>query len=154
MKLDEEVELLRRIPLFAKIEPSRLKLLAFTSDRVTFQPGQVLCHQGDIGDAAYLILEGEADILIDAPTGPVKIATLGKNALIGEIAIINDVPRTATVRSTAKLEALKIKKDHFLRLVTEFPEMAIEIMRALATRLSNTNEELVDARRRLSELAQ
>jgi CRP-like cAMP-binding protein len=154
MKLDEEVELLRRIPLFAKIEPSRLKLLAFTSDRVTFQPGQELCHQGDIGDAAYLIVDGEADILIDAPTGPVTIATLGKNALIGEIAIINDVPRTATVKSTRKLEALKIKKDHFLRLVTEFPEMAIEIMRVLATRLSNTNEELADARRKLTELAQ
>jgi CRP-like cAMP-binding protein len=153
MKLDQEVELLRRIPMFAKIEPSRLKLLAFTSERVTFQPGQELCHQGDIGDAAYLIISGEADILIDAVTGPVKIASAGKNALIGEIAIINDVPRTATVRSTTKLDALKIKKDHFLRLVTEFPEMAIEIMRVLATRVSRTNEELADARRKLSELA-
>lgn len=151
IKLEEEVELLRRIPIFAKIEPSRLKLLAFTSDRVMYEAEQEICHQGDIGDAAYLIISGEADILIEAPTGPLAIASVGKNALVGEIAIINDVPRTATVRAKTKLEALKIKKEHFLRLVSEFPEMAIEIMRVLASRLSTTNEELTDARRRLSE---
>jgi len=151
-QLDEEVELLRRIPLFAKIEPARLKLLAFTSERVTYEPEQELCHQGDLGDAAYLIISGEADILVDTPAGSLSIAAVGKNALVGEIAIINDVPRTATVKAKTTLEALRITKDHFLRLVGEFPEIAIEIMRVLATRLSRTNEELTDARRRLNEL--
>ena len=151
-QLDEEVELLRRIPLFAKIELARLKLLAFTSERVTYEPMQELCHQGDIGDAAYLIISGEADILVDTPSGPLSIAGVGKNALVGEIAIINDVPRTATVKAKTKLEALRITKDHFLRLVAEFPDIAIEIMRVLATRVSRTNEELTDARRRLNEL--
>ena len=152
-KLEEEVELLRRIPIFAKIEPARLKLLAFTSERVTYEPGQELCRQGDIGDAAYLVISGEADILVNTPGGPLKIAAVSKNALVGEIAIINDVPRTATVQAKTPVEALKITKDHFLRLVTEFPQIAIEIMRVLATRLSRTNEELTDARRRLAEPA-
>ncbi|NND49472.1 MAG: Crp/Fnr family transcriptional regulator [Rhizobiales bacterium] len=152
-KLDEEVELLRRIPIFAKIEPSRLKLLAFTSERVTYEPGQELCRQGDIGDAAYLVISGEAEILVDTPAGPLKIAEVSKNALVGEIAIINDVPRTATVKAGTRVEALRITKDHFLRLVAEFPQIAIEIMRVLATRLSRTNEELTDARRQLAEPA-
>ncbi len=152
-KLDEEVELLRRIPIFAKIEPSRLKLLAFTSERVTYEPGQELCRQGDIGDAAYLVISGEAEILVDTPAGPLKIAEVSKNALVGEIAIINEVPRTATVKAGTRVEALRITKDHFLRLVAEFPQIAIEIMRVLATRLSCTNEELTDARRQLAELA-
>jgi CRP-like cAMP-binding protein len=153
-KLEEEVELLRRIPIFAKIEPARLKLLAFTSERVTYEPGQELCHQGDIGDAAYLVISGEANILVDTPAGPLKIAEVAKNALVGEIAIINDVPRTATVQARTRVEALRITKDHFLRLVAEFPQIAIEIMRVLATRLSRTNEELTDARRKLAAPAQ
>jgi CRP-like cAMP-binding protein len=153
-KLEEEVELLRRIPIFAKIEPARLKLLAFTSERVTYEPGQELCHQGDIGDAAYLVISGEANILVDTPAGPLKIAEVSKNALVGEIAIINDVPRTATVQARTRVEALRITKDHFLRLVAEFPQIAIEIMRVLAARLSRTNEELTDARRKLAAPAQ
>jgi len=153
MKLEDEVELLRRIPLFAKIEPSRLKLLAFTSDRMTFEPGQEMFHQGDIGDAAYLILSGEADILVDTPSGPITVASVGKNALVGEISILCDAPRNATVRPKDQLEALKIKKEHFLRLITEFPEMAIEVMRVLANRVSATNDELSLAKRQLQELA-
>jgi len=153
MKLEDEVELLRRIPLFAKIEPSRLKLLAFTSDRMTFEPGQEMFHQGDIGDAAYLILSGEADILVDTPSGPITVASIGKNALVGEISILCDAPRNATVRPKGQLDALKIKKEHFLRLITEFPEMAIEVMRVLANRVSATNDELSLAKRQLQELA-
>lgn len=153
MKLEDEVEVLRRIPLFAKIEPSRLKLLAFTSDRVTFEPGQDMFQQGDLGDAAYLILVGDADVVIDTPSGPVTVASIHKNALVGEIAILCDAPRNATIRPTSKLDALKIKKDHFLRLITEFPEMAIEVMRVLANRVSATNDELSDAKRQLSELS-
>ncbi|VAW14083.1 cAMP-binding proteins - catabolite gene activator and regulatory subunit of cAMP-dependent protein kinases [hydrothermal vent metagenome] len=153
MKLEDEVELLRRIPLFAKLEPSRLKLLAFTSERMAFEPGQDMFHQGDIGDAAYLILSGEADVLVDTPSGPITVASVGKNALVGEISILCDAPRNATVRPTAKLDALKIKKEHFLRLITEFPEMAIEVMRVLANRVSATNEELSAAKRQLRELA-
>ena len=151
MKLEDEVELLRRIPLFAKIDPARLKLLAFASDRVTFDAGQDMFHQGDMGDAAYLVLEGNADILVDAPTGAIKVASVGKNALVGEIAILCDVPRNATVKPVTKLAALKITKEHFLRLITDFPEMAIEIMRVLAARISATNEELTAARRQLAE---
>lgn len=152
MKLEDEVDLLRRIPLFAKIEPSRLKLLAFTSDRMKFEAGQEMFHQGDIGDAAYLVLSGDADIIIDTPSGPVKVASISKNALVGEIAILCDAPRNATVRPTSTLDALKIKKDHFLKLIAEFPEMAIEVMRVLANRVSATNDELSAAKRQLHEL--
>ena len=54
--LSDEVDLLRRIPLFAQIDPSKLKLLAFTSERVAFEDGQALFKQGDEGDAAYVVM--------------------------------------------------------------------------------------------------
>ncbi len=142
MSLQEEVEILRRIPLFAKMEPARLKLLAFTSQRLAFAAGQVLFNQGETGDSAYIVMDGVADVSIATPSGPVVVATVGRNAIIGEIAILCDVPRTATVTARADLHALRIDKETFFRLVNEFPQMAVEIMRELAQRLEKTNQQL------------
>lgn len=150
MSLNEEVDLLKKIPLFAKIEPSKLKLLAFTSERLTFQPGELLCRQGDPGDTAYIILEGEADVLVDAPGGQISVAKLGKNDLVGEMAILIDIPRTATVKAVDTVATLAISKDLFFRMVTEFPQMGVEIMRELAHRLENTTAQLREARTRVS----
>ena len=139
--LKEEVNILRSIPLFAKIEPARLKLLAFTSQRLAFEPGQALFNQGDAGDAAYIVLEGQAEVRISTPQGSVRVAEIGRNAIIGEVAILCDVPRTATVIAQSRLVTLRIDKEIFLRLVTEFPQIAIEIMRELAHRLEMMNEQ-------------
>ncbi len=142
MSLNEEVDLLRQIPLFSKIEPSKLKLLAFTSERLTFGTGQDLFEQGDVGDTAYIIIAGEAEVLVNSPTGQLSVAMLGKNDLVGEIAILIDVPRTATVRAASDLTTLAISKDQFFRMITEYPQMAIEIMRELAVRLERTTSQL------------
>ena len=153
MSLNEEVELLRSIPLFANIEPSKLKLLAFTSERLAFQEGQSLFHQGDMGDAAYLVVDGSADVIIEDPDGgKLTVAQVGRNAFVGEIAILCDVPRTATITATTKLDTLRISKDLFFRLVNEFPTMAVEIMRELARRQEQSNLQLTEANRRLREL--
>jgi len=142
VSLAEEVELLKRIPLFANIDTSKLKLLAFTSERVRFPAGQVLCRQGEIGRAAFIIIDGEADVIVDAETGPLTVASVGRNDFVGEIAILCDVPRTATIKAREPLNTLKISKDTFYRLVAEFPQMAVEIMRELAHRLEDTNQKL------------
>ncbi len=145
MSLNEEVELLRNIPLFAKLEPSKLKLLAFTSERITYENGQDLFRQGDMGDAAYIIVEGAADVIVDAANGELTVASLGRNDFVGEIAILCDVPRTATVRATDRTVTLRISEDLFFRLVREFPEMSVEIMRELASRLEHTTGQLREA---------
>jgi CRP-like cAMP-binding protein len=142
LSLNEEVELLRNIPMFANIEPSKLKLLAFTSERMTFKSGDTLFKQGEPGDSAYVIIGGEADVIVDTPKGPLTVAKLKRNDIVGEIAILCDVPRTATIKAASQLEAMVIAKDLFFRLVMEFPQMAVEIMRELARRLDATNRKL------------
>jgi CRP-like cAMP-binding protein len=142
VSLNEEVELLRNIPLFKNIEPSKLKLLAFTSERLVFQAGQDLCVEGDMGDAAYIIIGGTADVMIQTDDGPKTVTQVGQNDVVGEIAILCDVPRTATVRAVSEVTALRISKDLFFRMVTEFPQMAVEIMRKLATDLQRTTGQL------------
>ena len=64
MNLNEEVELLKLVPIFSKIEQAKLKLLAFTSERVNFAVGQEVCHQGDPGDTMYVILGGTVVVVV------------------------------------------------------------------------------------------
>jgi CRP/FNR family cyclic AMP-dependent transcriptional regulator len=144
MSLQQEVDLLRKIPMFAKIDPAKLKLLAFTSERISYVEGDVLFRQGDAGDAAFVIITGEAEVSIDTDKGPLVVARLRNHDFVGEIAILCDVPRTATVTACGSVEALRITKDLFFRLVKEFPEIAIEVMRELAQRVENTNTRLRD----------
>ena len=145
MNLNEEVELLKGVPILAKIEPAKLKLLAFTSERVNYTEGQEVCHQGDPGDAMYVILGGVADILIDTEKGPMRVAELKKNGFFGETAILCDAPRNATVKASESLLTLKISKEMFYRLVSEFPTMAVEMMRELAHRVEDANQKLREA---------
>ena len=142
MSLQQEVDLLRKIPMFAKIDPAKLKLLAFTSERISYVEGDVLFRQGDVGDAAFVIISGEAEVSIDTDKGPLVVARLRDHDFVGEIAILCDVPRTATVTARSKVEALRITKDLFFRMVKEFPEIAVEVMRELAQRVENTNTRL------------
>lgn len=151
MSLQKDVEALRAIPLFSKIEPARLKLLAFTSEHVEFLEGDTLCRQGEPGDAAFIVLDGEADILVDTPGGAVKVASLGKNEIVGEIAILCDVPRTATVRANSRVTALRVSKDGFFNVVTQFPQIAVEIMGELASRLHMTTQRLTEVSARIRQ---
>jgi CRP/FNR family transcriptional regulator, cyclic AMP receptor protein len=145
MSLKQEFELLRQVPIFAEIEPSKLKLLAFMSERVGFDSGKRLMRQGDPADAAYLIIDGHAEVILETPAGPVIVATLGANDFVGEMGILGDVPRNATVRAKDRLIALRISKEPFMRMVREFPTMAVSIMQELAHRVDSTNHQLSTA---------
>jgi len=151
MSLDTDAAALRKIPLFRGVDDQKLRLLAFMSERVRFEAGETLMQEGDFGDVAYIILSGEADVVIDSPSGEQHVATVGKNDFVGEIAILIDVPRTATVRATTKLMALAIQKEQFFKLLNTFPDMAVEVMRALAHRLERTTREFGRLRAALND---
>ena len=142
MTLDSEVQSLGRVPMFRDIDPARLKLLAFTSERVQFSAGQRFFRQGDAADAAYVILEGKAVVSLDATGEDIKVAELGQNALVGEMAILSDSPRTATVTAAEPTTALRIDKRVFLELLMQFPQMSLAILREITRRLERTNAQL------------
>ncbi len=144
--LKSEMDLLRSVPIFAGIEPSRLKLIAFTADSIAYRAGQALVRQGQPGDAAYVLVEGKAEVSVETESGDYVVATLGPGDVVGEISILCDSPRTATVTASTDVSALRVRKDSFLQLLRQFPEIAAEVMRSLAERLTHTNEELVRAR--------
>ena len=74
MSIEQEVEILRNIPMFAKIEPAKLKLMAFASERITFKPGQTLFQQGDAGDAAFIVIEGTSQRMAISPMMSLRLS--------------------------------------------------------------------------------
>jgi CRP/FNR family transcriptional regulator, cyclic AMP receptor protein len=140
MSLKQEFDALRRVPMFAEIEPAKLKLLAFMCERVGFDPGDRLMKQGDLADAAYLIIDGHAEVILETPNGPLIVATVGVNEIVGVLGVLGNAPRAATVRAKDRLIALRIPKEPFMRMVREFPTIAVSIIQDLARRLADLTE--------------
>ena len=132
ISLNDEVMLLRQVTYFGRIDACKLKLLAFTSSRVCYEPGQTIFHQGDASEAAYVVLRGTADIVATAPGGEMIIGEASAGTMIGEMCLVSDAPRVSTVRATSVLELLRIPRDSFLRLIADNPRMSFEFSRALA----------------------
>lgn len=139
MSLESEVRSLQQVPMFREVEPARLKLLAFTSDRVDLMPGETFFRQGDMSDAAFVILEGKASIELETQSGRIKLGELGRHAILGEMGVIGDKPRSATVVAIDHVVALRIGRDVFFEILKEFPKFAVAIMRDLAERLERAN---------------
>lgn len=142
MSLEQEVELIRRFPIFSKIAPAKQKLLCFSSERLTYSAGQEIFHAGAVGDACYVVIEGTVDISVDRHEGPLVIGTMGQNEILGEIAIFGHVPRTATASARTRVEVLRISADLFRSVIRENPDAAIELIRILSARLANTTAHL------------
>jgi CRP-like cAMP-binding protein len=138
--------------MFAKIDPAKLRLLAFASERVTFPAGEVLFHQGDPADAAYLIIDGSVSVTVELASGPLLVAKVGKDQIVGEIGIICDVPRTATITAEMLTITLRITRDLFFQMINDFPVMGVEIMRVLAHRLEHTTAQLRNCQQRLTQV--
>ncbi len=141
--LAEEVQLLRGLPLLSGLDRSTLKLIAFTSERLTFEAGEEMFHQGDEGDAAYIVMDGEAEIWIDTDDGEEMLRPVKPNELIGEIALLAEVPRSATVKITRRLTALELSKSQLINLIEQDRQIAVEMMRVLAFRLDDTTKRLL-----------
>lgn len=141
--IDQEVRLLRTIPLFAGLDPSVVKLLAFTSPRLTFKHGELLVKQGDPGDAAFIVISGRGEIwLTTEEQQTLKLRDVHPKEVIGEIALLVDAPRSATIRAVEDMTVLKLDKTEFLGLVRQDQAVAVQLIRVLAERLDQTTKQL------------
>ncbi|MHB2165762.1 Crp/Fnr family transcriptional regulator [Alsobacter sp. R-9] len=143
MGLEAEVESLRAVPIFKGLDPRRLKLIAFTSQRLSFKTGDVMFRQGSDSDCAYVIIEGSADVVLETASGPLVVSRIGARSLVGEMGVITGAPRSASVIAASDASVLRLPRDHFLSLLEEFSQLALAVMRDLAHRLEATNRLLV-----------
>ena len=153
MDLAEETDLLRKIPMFAKMETSKLKLLAFASEIVTFEDGDIVFNSGDSADYAYVIREGAVDIITETEKGPIVTVTLSQNQLIGELGVLNNTPRIATLIANGNLRAMKITAEMFFRILRENTEVALDVIRMLSDKLTRTHAQVEALQRQIHQQA-
>ena len=151
MDLTTEAEMLHKVPMFSKLELSKLKLLAFTSELCTFDASEVLFEAGDAPDSAYVIMQGAVEIVAETEAGPVVEGVLGTNELFGELGVLTNSPRSATIRAQDRLVALRITDEMFLKLLAENPEVALDVMRQLSEKLVRSHEQFVALQKRLRQ---
>ena len=111
---EEQLALLRAIPIFAPLPPAPLEHLAANLERVSFPAGSVVFRQGDEGDRFYVIEQGEVEISV----GGVEPKVEGRGGYFGEIALLRDVPRTASVSARTDVELYALDRDEFIGAVT------------------------------------
>lgn len=146
MSLDQAVEAMVMTPIFAGVDPKRLRLLAFMSESLTYREGELIFDQGEEGDSAFVVIEGAATVSVEIGGKKVDVAEIGPKQIFGEMAVLCDVPRTAAIKAKSDLSVLRIERDPFLKLLREFPEVSLKVMRFLARRLEATTQDLVKAR--------
>jgi CRP-like cAMP-binding protein len=136
MDLDRQTAMLKKVPLFSELEASKLKLMGFVSDCVSFDDAQELCHIGEVADCVYVILDGRVDVFTASDDGETLIATLGEHQLVGELSVLRNTPRMATVRAKGKTEAARIASELFVKFLSDNSREALEVMRQLSEKLA------------------
>ena len=126
MSLETIVTMLRRHPLFSRLDRVRLEVLAFSAETLSFAPGATVCEAGNAAEGALLILALRLD----------------SGDLIGETALIEPKSWQATVRAVTALHVVRLRRDTFHRLIAEFPEMGQLVTSHLADRLGELQEDL------------
>jgi len=129
-------ELLARVDLFRSLNKKHLAQVARLAERQQFAPGQVIVKQGDTGLGLYVIASGRVEVQQER-TGaePIVLNTLGPGDFFGEMALLDDYPRSATVIAREPTECLTLSKWHFLAELESHPEMALPLLPILSRRL-------------------
>ena len=127
----DRIDLLRRTPIFAPLAGTTLERLAGQLQPLSLPAGHVLIRQGDPGDRFYLLADGRMEITADGKS----VATIGPGDYTGEIALLRDVPRTATVTSTTECEVYALSREDFLGAVTSHITSREAVESAVSSRL-------------------
>ena len=133
---------LRRSSLFAACDEASLRGLCRRCAEEEAPGGQVLMRQGEAGSFACVLLAGEVEVSVETPLGASRVAVLGPGELIGEIASLADLPRSATVTSRAPVRMVRIDRSVLLDWVSGRPDFALAIIRALSLRLQGVHQPL------------
>jgi len=136
----QENEALRTVPLFAGLDQTTLRSLAANLQNEHFERGATLMRQGETGNRLYVIREGDVDVLIDDGRGSERrLAQLHAGDYVGEIALLREVPRTATVRARTAVETYSLSRESFQSMLAVSPLIREEVNQTLARREAALN---------------
>jgi len=128
---DTKIALIKKVPLFAPLAKAQLAQVASIADEVELPEGRVLTRQGERGREFFVVLDGEAEVRRNGR----KRATIRPGEFFGEIALVSDRPRTATVTATKPVRLLVITDTDFRSVLLRTPQIALKVLAAFAERL-------------------
>jgi CRP/FNR family transcriptional regulator, cyclic AMP receptor protein len=129
---NQKVDLISKVPLFERMSKRELEQIASVADEIDLAEGKELTREGEAGREFFVLLEGTADVTQDGE----RVNSLEPGDFFGEIALISDGPRTATVTATSPVRTLVVTARSFQRLVDEMPEIQRHVLAAAAERLN------------------
>ena len=132
LRRDAKIELLKKVPLFAECSKSELRELAKTADEVDLREGTVLTREGRVAREFFVLVDGTARV---TKAGR-KVAELQAGDWFGEIALITNGPRTATVTATSPVDVLVITDRRFRTVVETMPSIALKVLSCVGERLA------------------
>ena len=138
MSVNSDVQLLQKVPLFAKVDPAHLQVLVFSSKRTVVSAGSYVFKRGQQGNAAFFILSGRAIVRTGNGASARTIARVETGALLGEMAMIGKVPFSTSVQAVNELSMLKLTNEMFMRVCEEFPSVGKNVLDVLAEKLDVT----------------
>jgi hypothetical protein len=131
----EKMMLIRQVPIFAELDADDLEELAAEVEERRLDAGKDVFREGDAGDAVYLVVKGRVQVVVGSGDGEKVINELGPGACIGEMAVLDASPRSATVRTIERTRALRVPGEGFKRVMSERPEMSEAIVAELVRRM-------------------
>jgi hypothetical protein len=136
---------LAAVPLFSGLDEASLESLEAFTFRKKFSPGEVIVEEGRTGNGLYIVLSGSVEVVkgLSGPN-PQVAAVLGSNEPFGEMALLGDWKRSASVRALEEVECLGMDRWAFLAHLNREPQLAIKMLQMLAERLAQTNERLAE----------
>lgn len=139
--MSDAVETLRRVELFEHLTDEQLALLAAQARELSFRKNAVVMTEGDVGESMYVLTGGLVKVFVGDEDGrELVLYRLGPGAAIGDIALLDDEPRSASVATLEPSTALMIGKAPFLDCLRRSPEMGINIIRSLTRRLRTATD--------------
>jgi len=134
LRKDAKIDLIAKVPLFEGLAKRQLAQVASIADEVDLPQGKVLTREGERGREFFILLEGEAE----GRRKGRKLATRHAGEFFGEIALVSNIPRVATVTATTSVHALVIRDVEFRTLLARTPEIALKVLETVAERLPTT----------------
>jgi CRP-like cAMP-binding protein len=131
LRKNAKIELLKRVPLFERCSKNELQHIARLADEVNIPAGRELMREGERGQEFVVLVEGRAEVKRKGR----RVRELSDGDFLGEIALVADVPRTATVTTLTPVDILLMTARDFRTLMREVPSLQPKVMYALATRL-------------------
>ena len=132
-----QAEFLKKVSWFEDLDQKSLDAIAKAAVEQSYKPGQEIVRQGDTGVGAFIIRSGKVDIVQDRDGKEIKLATLGPGEVIGEMALLDEFPRSATARATEPTTVLGIQRWHFKGILESHPQLALALLPILSRRIRN-----------------